>query len=302
MRFIDEATIAGVLTMHELIPAMRQTMIDFSRGLIDQPPRRMSAVQPHGGFFGSMPAASSRAVGAKLVTFYPDNPEKNLPAVMATIVLFKPETGEPLATLDGRLITEMRTAAVTAAFIDAVAAPDVKSLAILGAGAQGRRHIEALCCVRQFEDIRIWNRTPQRAEKLAEDVGGKAMFIEEAVRDADVVVVATSSTEPVLEGRWLSPGAKVASVGWAGADCAEVDAEAMSHVVVVDSREGTREESGNIRQFNAPIYAELGEVLAGTTPIDPDATVIFDSIGMACEDVAAAMLIYDKLTSSPDAA
>jgi len=298
MRFIDEATIAGVLTMRELIPAMRQTMIDFSRGLIDQPSRRMSAVRAHGGFFGSMPAASSQAVGAKLVTFYPDNPEKNLPAVMATIVLFKPETGEPLATLDGRLITELRTAAVTAAFIDTIAAPDVKSLAILGAGAQGRRHIEALSCVRQFEDIRIWNRTPQRAEQLAANVGGKAMSREEAVRGADVVVVATSSTEPVLEGRWLSPGAKVASVGWAGADCAELDAETMSHVVVVDSREGTLAESGNIRQFNASIYAELGEVLAGTKPIDLNATVIFDSIGMACEDVAAAMLVYDKLSEA----
>jgi ornithine cyclodeaminase/alanine dehydrogenase-like protein (mu-crystallin family) len=295
MRFIDEAAIAGILSMQDLIPAMRQTMIDFSRGLIDQPPRRMSAVQPHGGFFGSMPAASADAVGAKLVTFYPDNAAKNLPAVMATIVLFRPETGEPLATLDGRLITEMRTAAVTAAYIDAVAAPEVKSLAILGAGTQGRRHIEALSCVRKFHDIRIWNRTPQRAEQLAADVGSKAMSAEEAVRGADVIVVATSSTAPVLEGRWLRPGAKVASVGWAGADCAEVDAETMSHVVVVDSREGALAESGNIRQFNAPIYAELGEVLAGTRPVDPDATVVFDSIGMACEDVAAAMLVYNKL-------
>jgi ornithine cyclodeaminase/alanine dehydrogenase-like protein (mu-crystallin family) len=295
MHFIDEATIASVLSMQDLIPAMRQTMIDFSRGLIDQPPRRMSAVHPHGGFFGSMPAASAQAVGAKLVTFYPDNAEKNLPTVMAAIVLFRPETGEPLVTLDGRLITEMRTAAVTAAYIDAVAAPDVKTLAILGAGAQGRRHIEALSCVRKFEEIRIWNRTPQRAEQLAVEVGGTAMSTEEAVRGADVVVVATSSTEPVLKGLWLRPGAKVASVGWAGADSAEVDAETMSNVVIVDSREGTLAESGNVRQFNAQIYAELGEVLDGTRPINPEATVVFDSIGMACEDVAAAMLVYDKL-------
>jgi thiomorpholine-carboxylate dehydrogenase len=99
----------------------------------------------------------------------------------------------------------------------------------------------------------------------------------------------------VLEGRWLRPGAKVATVGWAGADSAEVDAETMSHVVVVDSREGTLAESGNIRRFNSRIYAELGEVLDGTRSIDPDSTVVFDSIGMACEDVVAAMLVYDKL-------
>lgn len=295
MRFVDEATVASVLRMQDLIPVMRQTMIDFSRGRIAQPPRRMSAVQPHGGFFGSMPAASAHALGAKLVTFYPGNAEKNLPTVMAVIVLFRPETGEPLVILDGRLITEMRTSAVTAAYIDAIAAPDVKTLAILGAGTQGRRHLEALSHVREFEEIRIWNRTPRRAEQLAADTGGKVMSREEAVRDADVVVAATSSTEPVLEGKWLRPGAKVATIGWAGADGAEVDAATMSHVIVVDSREGTLAESGNIRRFNAQIYAELGEVLDGTRPVNPDATVVFDSIGMACEDIAAAMLVYDKL-------
>ena len=255
----------------------------------------MSAVQPHGGFFGSMPAASAHALGAKLVTFYPGNAEKNLPTVMAVIVLFRPETGEPLVMLDGRLITEMRTSAVTATYIDAVAAPDVKTLAVLGAGTQGRRHIEALSHVRKFEEIRIWNRTPRRAEQLAADIAGRVMSREEAVRDADVVVVATSSSEPVLEGKWLRPGAKVATVGWAGADAAEVDAAAMSHVIIVDSREGALAESGNIRRYNAQIYAELGEVLDGTRPVNPDATVVFDSIGMACEDIAAATLVYDKL-------
>ncbi len=297
MRLVDEATIAGVLSIEDLIPVMRQTMIDFSRGLIAQPPRRMSAVPLHGGFFGSMPAASAHAVGAKLVTFYPNNVGKNLPTVMAAIALFRPETGEPLMMMDGRLITEMRTAAVTAAYIDAVAAPDVKTLAVLGAGIQGRSHIHALSHVRTFEEIRIWSRTPERAEHLAADTGGKAMSLEETVRDADVVVVATSSPEPVLEGKWLRPRAKVATVGWVGPDSAEVDGATMSHLVIVDSREGTLAESGNIRRYNARIYAELGEVLDGTRPVDPDDTVVFDSIGMACEDVAAAMLVYEKLVA-----
>ena len=95
----------------------------------------------------------------------------------------------------------------------------------------------------------------------------------------------------------LRPGAKVASVGWGGADGAEVDASTMSHVIVVDSREGTLAESGNIRRFNAKIHAELGEVLDGTRPVDPEATVVFDSIGMACEDIAAATLVYNLLAS-----
>jgi len=295
MHYIDEPTVASVLRMQDLIPVMRQAMIEYSQGRIPQPARCMFGVPQHSGFFGSMPAASANALGAKLVTFYPGNAEKNLHTHMAVIVLFRPETGEPMVMMDGRLITEMRTAAVTATYIDAVAAPDVKTLAILGAGTQGKSHIEALSHVRKFEEIRIWNRTRERAEQVAEAVGGKVTSREEAVRDAEVVVVATSSAEPVLEGKWLRRGAKVATVGWGGADGGEVDAATMSHVIIVDSREGALAESGNIRQFNAEIYAELGEILAGTKRVNPATTVVFDSIGMACEDIAAATLVYNKL-------
>jgi thiomorpholine-carboxylate dehydrogenase len=295
MRYLDEQAIARVLRMEELIAVMRQAMIDFSQGRIVQPTRQLFEVKPHGGFFGSMPASSASTLGAKLVTFYPKNAEKNLPTHMAVIVLFRPETGEPIVMMDGGLITEMRTSAVTATYVDAVAAPDAKTLAILGAGAQGKSHVEALSHVREFDEIRIWNRTPERAEKLAEQVGGEAMSREEAVRDAEVVVVATSATEPVLDGEWLSPGAKVASVGWGGSDGGELDAATMSHIVIVDSREGTLADSGNIRRFNADIYAELGEVLDGTRPVEPNATVVFDSVGMACQDIAAATLVYEKL-------
>jgi len=298
MRYIDEPTVASVLRMQDLIPVMRQAMIDYSQGRIAQPARRMFAVPQHDGFFGSMPAASAKALGAKLVTVYPGNAEKSLHTHMAVIALFRPGTGEPIAIMDGRLITEMRTAAVTATYVAAVAAADVKTLAIIGACTQGKSHIEALLHVRKFEEIRIWNRTRERAEQVAEAVGGKVTSREEAVRDADVIVVATSSSEPVLEGKWLRLGAKVATVGWGGADGGEVDAATMSHVIIVDSREGALAESGNIRRFNAEIYAELGEILAGTKRVDPAATVVFDSIGMACEDIAAATLVYDKLVTS----
>jgi ornithine cyclodeaminase/alanine dehydrogenase-like protein (mu-crystallin family) len=296
MRYIDESTVAGVLRMPELIAAMRQTMIDFSAQRIAQPTRRMFEVPQHGGWFGSMPAASAEAVGAKLVTFYPRNPEKSLHSHMAIIALFDPATGAPLALMDGRLITEMRTAAVTAAYVDAVAARSVKTLAILGAGTQAKSHIEALLHMRRFDDIRIWNRTRSRAEQLAASVGGRATLCEEAVRDADVVVAATASREPVFDGAWLKPGAKVASVGWSGADGSELDATTMSHTVVVDSRDGALAESGNVRCHHAQIHAELGEVLAGSRPVASDATVVFDSIGMACQDIAAAALVMRHLT------
>jgi thiomorpholine-carboxylate dehydrogenase len=280
--------------MEELIPSMRQAMIDYSTGRVAQPARQILNVEAHGGYFGGMPAVSSNAMGAKLVSFYPGNSSKGLKTHMALIALFNPETGEPLVTMDGGLITKMRTAAVTATFIDAVAAPNVKSLAILGAGEQAESHIEALSHVRHFDDVRIWNRTPKRAERLAEKTGARVTSCEEAVRNADVVVATTASSEAVFDGAWLTPGAKVASVGWAGADGGELDANTMSNVVIVDSREGALVESGNVRRFNADIHAELGEILDGSKSVDPDAIVVFESIGMACQDIAAASLVLEN--------
>lgn len=294
MRYIDEKDVASVLRMDDLIQVVRQAMIDFSKGEITQPTRRMLKTS-NGGFFGSMPVAGLNALGAKLVTFFPGNVSKKLNTHNAIIVLFHPNTGEPMAIMDGRLITEMRTAAVTASYIDAVADHNVKSLAILGAGTQGKSHIEALSHVRDFKDIRIWNRTPEKAEILADEFNGKVMSRVDALADADVVVVATSSSEPVINGNWLRPGAKVTSVGWAGADGGELDATTMSNLIIVDSREGALAESGNIRRFNPEIYAELGEVLNGSRPVDPNATVVFDSIGIASQDLSAATLVYNKL-------
>ena len=302
VQYIDEAKVARVLTMQELIPTMRRAMVDFSTGRVEQPTRRILEVQEHGGYFAGMPACSADVVGAKLLAFYPHNARHGLHTHMALIVLFRPETGEPLAVIDGRLITEMRTAAVTATFVDTVTSPDVSSLAVLGAGIQGKSHIEALRLVRHFEDIRIWNRTPGRAEQLAHELGARAVSCEEAVRGADVVVSATASSEPILDGRWLSPHATVASVGWSGADGAELDAHTMQHTVLVDSRDGALTESGNVRRHEARIHGELGELLAGTLQLparradtDTPGIVVFESIGMACQDMAAASLVYEKL-------
>ncbi len=297
MNYIDEATVASVLRMQDLVPAMRRALIEFSERRVTQPTRRIIDVEAHGGYFASMAAAGANGVGAKLVSFYPLNDRRGLPTHQALIVLFRPETGEPLVAIDGRLITEMRTAAVTAAYVDAVAPKNARSLAILGAGTQGKSHVEALRCVRDIADLRIWNRTPERAQALARATGGKAMEREAAVRGAEIVVVATSSKEPVLEGRWLTPGATVASVGWAGRDVAELDAAALAHTVIVDSREGALAESGNIRLWKPAIHAELGEVLNGSRPVKPGSTTVFVSMGMACEDIAAASLVLVKLTS-----
>lgn len=293
--YIDHDTIAGVLRMDALIPCMRNTMIDYSAGRVEQPPRRIMQVREHGGFFGGMPAVSPAAMGAKLVAFYPRNADRGLDTHMALIALLDPATGRPLVTMDGGLITKLRTAAVTAVFIDAVAAADVSSLAILGAGEQAESHVEALGLVRGLDDIRIWNRTPERAAALADKVGGRATSAAAAVRDADVVIATTASSEPVLQGEWIRPGAKVASVGWSGADGSELDAATMANTVIVDSRAGTLVESGNVRRWGAGIHAELGEILGGSASVDPARTIVFESIGMACQDLAAAALVMNEL-------
>lgn len=294
--YIDHDAVSRVLRMDELIPRIREAMIHFSAGRIDQPPRRIMEVTGHGGYFGGMPAVSPGAMGAKLVAFYPNNADKGLETHMALIALLDPATGCPLVTMDGGLVTKMRTAAATATFVDAVAAANCSSLAILGAGEQAESHLEALALVRHFEDIRIWNRTPERAAALAERVGGRASTAEDAVRGADVVVATTGSAEPVLHGEWLEPGATVASVGWSGADGSELDAVTMANTVIVDSREGALVESGNVRRWSAAIHAELGEILGGTATVNPGETVVFESIGMACQDLAAAALIAEKLS------
>jgi ornithine cyclodeaminase/alanine dehydrogenase-like protein (mu-crystallin family) len=139
---LSEEQVRAVLSYEELIPAMRKALMDFSAGLVVQPVRTIIPVSAHGGWFGVMPAVYDKVMGAKLVTFYPGNVDRH--THMAVIQLFRAETGEPLATMDGRLITEMRTAAVSAVAIDHLAAPGANVLAILGSGVQARSHFRAL--------------------------------------------------------------------------------------------------------------------------------------------------------------
>src|SRR5207302_2043025 len=167
---------------------MEKALIDFSAGKVTQPVRSVIAVDPPGGFFGMMPALTPDGLGIKIVTFYATNAERSIPTHMATIFLVDPETGTPLAVMDGTLITEMRTAAVSAVATKLLAAPDAKVLAILGSGVQARSHVEALRLVRQFEEIRVWSQTPEHAKRFANAIGAKATSAEAAVRDADVVV------------------------------------------------------------------------------------------------------------------
>jgi len=296
--FLNENQVREHLQMAELIPAMEKALIEFSAGKVTQPVRSVINVDPPGGFLGLMPALTPDGLGLKAVTFYPSNVERGIPTHMATIFLVDPQTGTPLAIMDGRLITEMRTAAVSAVATKLLALPNAKILAILGSGVQAHSHVEALRLVRQFEEIRVWSPTKEHAEQFAKEIGATATSAEQAVRGADVVVTATSSKIPVLKGAWLKPGCHVNGIGACRPDWRELDDEAMGNVVFVDSREGVMKESGDVILSGAKVYAELGEALASTVPTRANETTIFKSLGMAVEDIAAALLVNGIVRSA----
>jgi thiomorpholine-carboxylate dehydrogenase len=300
--YITEQDVRAVLTYEALIPAIRQALIDYSAGLVEQPARIIlragNAEGFRNGWFAVMPVIAGDAMGVKTVTFYPGNAQLGLYTHMAVIELLSRSTGEPLAVMDGRAITEMRTAAVSAAACDALAPKQASSLGILGSGVQARSHIQALRMVRPaLKDIRIWSRTAAHAERLATEIGGRAVSIEEAAV-ADVVLTVTASPSPVLEGRWLGPHALVLAVGATGASLRELDDEAMlSSFVVAESRSCAERESGDVILSGAKVQAEIGEILSGTLAAPAAGRIVFKSVGMAIEDLTAARLVWQAQTS-----
>jgi thiomorpholine-carboxylate dehydrogenase len=290
--YLDEDKIRDLLRWDQLIAAMEDALADFSLGRVLQPVRNMLTIEEGKRYLGIMPAVAADAMGAKLVSFYPQNAATGTPTHMAMIVLFSPQTGEPLAVMDGRLITEMRTAAVSAAVTKRLAAPDSRVLALLGSGVQAGAHLQALAQVRSFAEVRVWSRTAEHAERFARQNKIKAMPAEAAVRGADVVVTATNALEPILKGAWLKPGAHVNAVGSPRPGWRELDDNAMANTLIVDSREAARKEAGDVILSKAPIYAEIGEIFAGRKKAPVAATTVFKSVGLAIEDVAAAKLVY----------
>ena len=291
--YLDEQRVRDLLHWDRLIAAMETALTAFSLGRVLQPVRNMLTIEEGKRYLGIMPAVADDAMGAKLVSFYPGNAGTGVATHLAMILLFRPDTGEPLAVMDGRLITEMRTAAVSAAVTKYLAAPDGRVLALLGSGAQAHAHLQALSRVRRFEEVRVWSRTLSHAERFAEQHGAKAMTIEAAVRGADVIVTATNAVEPILKGAWLKPGAHVNAVGSPRPSWRELDDAAMASTLVVDSREAVLKESGDVILSKARIYAEAGEIFAGTKEAPVAATTVFKSVGIAIEDIATAKLVYD---------
>lgn len=300
LRFISEGEVRQHLHPLELMQAMEEALIDLSAGRVTQPLRGVIAIPEHRAWFGLMPAVYRDVVGAKLVTVFPNNISRGIDSHQAVIQLFDRQTGVPLASLDGQLITAQRTAAVSALATRALARPDARILAILGSGVQARAHLKMLRLVRNFNEVRVWSRTPENAHRFADEIGANVVTAEEAVTGADVIVTVTHSSEPVLRGEWLSEGAHVNAVGAVGLHARELDDDAMRRsAVVVESTEAAMNESGSIVHAGVSIHAELGAILSGDR-IKPECrTTVYKSLGVAVEDVAAARMIYRKVMRLP---
>jgi len=288
---LDEPAVQQRLQYQDLIPAIAQALAALSAGQVVQPVRTVLPVAPHKGFFAVMPAyADGGALGAKLVTFYPHN--VGIHTHHAVIVMFKAETGEPLAVMDGRLITEMRTAAASAVATQQLARKDASVLAIIGSGVQAKSHLAALRHVRAFKEVRVWS--PRNAPAFAQQHGVKAVAsAADAVRGADVVVVAASATTPILQGRWLSPGTHVNAIGATRPDWRELDDDLVTTArIFVDSREAALRESGDVIAARSEV-TEIGAVVSGADPgrRSAEELTLFKSVGVAVEDVAAAALV-----------
>lgn len=310
---LTEADVKALLTMDDLIPAMEGALADFSAKRVTQPLRTVLTVGEQHAFYGVMPAylPAMPALGTKLVTVFGRNPERGLPSHLATIVLLDPETGALLALMDGRYITEARTAAVSAVSVQHLARPDADVLAIIGSGVQARSHLEAIGRVRTLKDVRVWSRTPAHVEAFISDMQPhtqaairQAGSPEETVHGAGIVVLATASKEPVVRSDWIGDGTHVCAVGACRPAEREMEAALVARAdLYVDSREAALTEAGDIvLAVNegaidaAHIKGEIGEVVGGNLPgrSGGAGVTIFKSLGMAVEDVAAAHLVYQR--------
>lgn len=297
---LSQAEVARLLDVDELLEALARAFPEVSAGRASVPPR--VAARTKDGLLGVMPGyLPGVGLESKLVAVFPGNHERGLPSHLALIALFDEQTGRPLALMDGTHITALRTAAASALSARLLARPDARILAIIGAGVQGRAHLEALSRVRDFHEVRIASRSLAHAEALAStSARARAMCdFEQAVRGADVVCCCTDAAEPVIAYEWLEPGTHVTSVG-ANPAGPELGQDTVTQArLFVESRVAFSPPPAGSAEFAGldPASAtELGEVLSGSAPgraSDAEVTV-YKSMGHAAEDAAAARLVYDR--------
>ncbi len=314
---LSAADVRRLLPYDECAAAMREALLARQRGEAQMPLRTVFGAQAAPGLLGLMPGylpGSQAGYGVKAICIYPGNPARGLDTHQGVVLLAAAGTGEPLAALNASAVTEIRTAAVSAVATDALARRDADTVAIIGTGVQARSHVLALAATRTLAGIRVAGREPGRAAAFASRMRAETSVpicpcesVREAVEGAGIIVTATSSAHPVLDRAWIEPGAHVNAVGACQPAARELDSATMAGAALfADSRESVAAESGDYLIALAEgtigpghLRAELGEVLAAAAAgrrSDEEITV-FESLGLAVEDLAAAALVYQKASA-----
>jgi ornithine cyclodeaminase len=308
VRVLSEHEVRRLLDMESCIEAMTEVLASLARGELYQPLRSIARPPGASTLLGLMPGyrgGTAPVYALKEIVVVPDNPGRGLDTHQGAVLLHDGETGQLVAMLNAAPITEIRTAAVSGAATRALARPDAKRVAILGAGAQARGHVHAMRAVLDDPEIRIWSRKLDAAERLAGEVGATvAPSVDAALFGAEVVCTTTAAKEPIVEKRWLARGAHVNAVGSCFPTTRELDTETVAHSsFFVDRRESCLNEAGDYILAVADgaigpdhIRAELGEVLAGLHPgrEHEDELTVFESLGIAVEDLASAELVVRR--------
>ena len=306
--------VVELLPMKECIAVMREALVALAVGQVHQPLRTIIRPPDAAGLMGLMPSYISGdhpAFGLKAICVFPGNPAKGKDAHQGAVLLFSVETGELLAMMNASAITSVRTAAVSGVATDLLAREDADNLAIIGTGVQARSHLAAMSQVRLIKRCRIASRHIEHAEEFAEQMRRSFLFplepvptVEEALEGADLIVTATTASEPIVKREWISTGAHLNVVGASTPSAREVDSATMAAAsVFVDRRESTINEAGDylfaVRDGAIGpdhIRAEIGEVLHGDKPgrTSLEEITLFKSLGLAVEDIAAAEYLYGK--------
>lgn len=312
VRILSHSDVRRALPMREAVEAMKRAFAQLSTGQADVPLRTPIHVPRHNGLTLFMPAylAADDQMAVKIVSVFNDNPARGLPLIHALVVVVDAETGQPVAVMEGGSLTALRTGAASGAATDLLSRPDAAIAAVFGAGVQGRTQLEAVCAVRPIREAWVYDVDPQRAQAYAREMGEQlgipvhvAARPAEAVRPADVVCTATTSTTPVFDDADVRPGTHINAVGAYTPQMREIPTETVLRArVVIDHRTASLAEAGDLlipiqegRMTEQHIWAELGEIAAGLQPgrLSPDEITLFKSVGVAVQDVAAAAAVLE---------
>lgn len=311
IRILSAADVAQALPMAEAIEGMKKAYRLNATGQVASPLRGRVAVDNAGGVLLTMPGyiAAEDELAIKLVSVFPHNAGRRLPVVNAAVLVFDGQTGRARALLEGGTLTAIRTGAGGGAATDILARTEAEIAAILGSGVQAQAGLEAVCAVRKIQEVRVYSPTSGHAKAFIEKMAGRENIPENikvvstpgaAVREADIVYAATTSSEPVFDGRDLKKGAHVVGVGSYTPEMQEVDEETVCRsLVVVDSIDSVLAEAGDLiipiaagKLTEEDIYAELGEIIDGQYEgrVHADQITFFKSVGIAAQDLVAAQI------------